>query len=130
MNDNIAKAIDHLNYRSETDDTWDLWIPTAKRSPGPVTYPLMERLTNLPPFDAIGTPPRDFDKFIDHVKHAQPDDAVAYENLRKVIHQELAQPLVFRMRSPISSGHNLNVYIVGLDATHNLVGILAHATET
>ncbi len=121
----IKLLIENLNFRSESDDVWQMFVPEARRV-DPLDCSVMTSLTGRA---CVGT--QDFDSFMLHNSNpnVQPQ-AKRYASLHRAMAALLTTRIVFRM-GPLDDEHfNLHIYVVGIDQQKNLVGISVGATET
>lgn len=124
--DSIERQIKGLNFLSETDDLWSLFLPTARRK-GAVTSATMKELTGLAFEEMV-----DFDAFFEHTIQSQTISQGAavgerYKALRNELTALLTVRKVFKMRN---SPHNFEYYVVGFDKDQNLVGCNVTSVET
>lgn len=126
LKDELKRLIDGLNFLSETDDFWEMFVPTVRRT-GAVTSATMVALTRLTFFAAV-----DFDTFMDHTINSQTisqGQAVGdrYRAVKAWFVERLIQRKVFKM---VTTPNRYEYYVVGIDKQNNLIGIFATAVET
>ncbi|MBK8468103.1 MAG: hypothetical protein IPL32_20000 [Chloracidobacterium sp.] len=122
----LEKLVKGLNFLSETDDFWQVFLPTARRK-GAVTSATMKDLTRLGFQEQL-----DFDTFMDHTIASQTvsqGQAVGkrYRELRTAFITHLGQRKVFKM---INSPNNYEYYVVGISRNNNLTGVFVTSVET
>lgn len=116
----IANLTKSLNFRSEMDDFWTMFVPDSRRK-GAVNSVTMMALTGLK-FDSTV----EFDEFMDHAIAVQ-DDKPRYSAMKKAFVTYLINRKVFKM---VNSPHNYEYYVVGLANDGNLLGVFVTAVET
>lgn len=116
----IKGLIKGLNFLSETDDVWTLFLPYARRT-GPVTSKSMAELTGLEFYSCV-----DFADFFNHAIKTQ-SQSRQYAELYEGLVELLGQRKVFKM---LNSPNNYEYYVVGIDFENNLVGCHVTSVET
>lgn len=116
----IANLTKSLNFRSEMDDFWTMFVPDSRRK-GAVNSGTMMALTGLK-FDSTV----EFDEFMDHAIAVQ-DDKPRYSAMKKAFVTYLINRKVFKM---VNSPHNYEYYVVGHDRENNIIGCCVTAVET
>lgn len=116
----LEELTNKLDFQSEGNDYWQLWVPTA-RDRGAPTPILMERLDH-PEYST-------FESFREH--HSKPIVQPMWERheiLFKYIATHLSVINVFYMSG--RPGYNMQIYVCGRDRTGQLMGVTVGATES
>lgn len=128
---NLVKSLQHLCqglvYLSETDAEFSVFIGQKTEN---ITKQLILQQTNSSP--NIFVEERSFEDFFERLIKIQDwfgteqkETAKKFSELQKVLRENLIDKKVFRIGKI-----QIDIYIVGLDAENNLIGVKTKAVET